>query len=155
MAIDQEWFFFSFFPFISVYSQRLWMVEIIPSSRRPHKRNPRAIGLMWPLEYVKRHLSDLASQTLPLGPVAAVLPLPRQMLCTLMYPSLEVSHHSLSCHAGKRGHEFFSNQLCYQEMGESSVSKGGLVVIWLCDQPDPWLFVHSCHSPWLHTEMKK
>ena len=25
----------------------------------------------------------------------------------------------------------------YQEMGASSVSKGGLVVTWLCDQPDP------------------
>ena len=45
--------------------------------------------------------------------------------------------------------------MCYQEMGASSVSKGGLVVIWLCDQPDSCLFVHSCHSLWLRTEMKK
>ena len=27
-------------------------------------------------------------------------------------------------------------QLCYQEMGASSMSEGGLVVAWLCDQPD-------------------
>ena len=28
-------------------------------------------------------------------------------------------------------------QMCYQEiLGASSMSKGGLVVAWLCDQPD-------------------
>ena len=27
-------------------------------------------------------------------------------------------------------------QMCYQEIGASSMSKGGLVVAWLCDQPD-------------------
>ena len=27
-------------------------------------------------------------------------------------------------------------QMCHQEMGASSMSKGGSVVAWLCDQPD-------------------
>ena len=27
-------------------------------------------------------------------------------------------------------------QMCYQGMRASSISKGGLVVAWLCDQPD-------------------